>query len=344
MAIVLNNSTTFESKAGAASLAVPIPTGGFPAGSLVVITLGAAANSTTSATGFTATDPYNGTYNVDSSYYTLNDFASFIISKYITTALAATDSITINTGSSTAIAGEILCFTGTAATSLDQQASLTASGTASPSVATGVAWTVGPTAALASSDELAVGLLSFKSAFGDTINQPTGWTAAGGNGTSGASGGSNRSTYAGYIEQLSNTGVTYSPVDASGAHNGNSMVATYAITSAGAATLSITTSDTSTSSETIALSISAASIANPTITVTDASTTSDSASLNVTISLSVQDSSITGDSVQLTSSTTINTADTATTSETLHVNFVIPDININFSLGNMGSYTGVVIR
>lgn len=228
MAVALANSTTFQNKTAGSSFTVPVPTGGFPANSLIVVLFGATADTSTTEAAMAVSDPTNGAYTKDVSWFTLNNGMAGIFSKYSTSALAAGTNITIaNAGTSwTAKSGEVLCFTGVLPTGKDKTGQNVASGTSAPSVTANTAWTA-TTAVLSSASELAVGMLTMNTTTGDTVTMSTGFTAAGAISTSGGSGSSNRATYAGYGVFSGTTAVTWGPKDATSAHNGASMVATY---------------------------------------------------------------------------------------------------------------------
>jgi hypothetical protein len=181
MAISLVNQATASSKTSSTTLTITVPTGGFPAGSTLIVNVAVLSNLVSVSS---ITDAAGNSY-VKDDYQGMSDVGHVEIWRSSNiSALAATSTITITfTGSVTAKVANVSCWNGLVSTTpLDKEESIFGTGTNIDS---------GLTETTTQADELVIGPAGVNGPTGDTFTPASGLTALTRVGTSGGSATSN---------------------------------------------------------------------------------------------------------------------------------------------------------
>jgi hypothetical protein len=181
MAISLVNQATASSKTSSTTLTITVPTGGFPAGSTLIILV---VVDKTSVFVSDITDAGNNSYVLDESMSLGQDTGAVYVyrsSNINALSDASTITITFNT-SVTAKAANVSCWNGLSGTPLDRYYLASGTGTDIDS---------GLTLTTTQADELVIGPAAVKGPTGDTFTPASGLTALNRVGTSGGSATSN---------------------------------------------------------------------------------------------------------------------------------------------------------
>jgi hypothetical protein len=184
MAISLVNQATASSKTSSTTLTITVPTGGFPAGStLIVLIVSDVGGQTISS----ITDSAGNSYVVDKTSgmgATPTAGTTFVARSSNILALSAGQTITITFGAATtAKAVNVSCWDGLDLTNPKDRDSAATN--------TGTSITSGPTLTTTQADELVIGPAAVKGSTGDTFTPVSGLTALTRVGTSGGSAASN---------------------------------------------------------------------------------------------------------------------------------------------------------